>query len=93
LYPDVICYVGGMSIGKQKLYTYIYSYKLYSAWKKNLRQLVANDVHKDDYLCTLITTPDPSTFQAHMKAFITLWQKKEPQSTSDGMICSVCKCI
>ncbi|XP_065903839.1 uncharacterized protein [Dysidea avara] len=53
-----------------------------SAWKNNLRHLVANDVHKVDmykYLCTLITTPDPSTFQTHIKAFTTLWQKKEPR--------------
>ena len=43
--------------------------------------MVSSDEHKAEmykYLHILMTTSDPATLQDDLKAFMTLWQKKEP---------------
>ena len=56
-------------------------YHIHRTWQKKLHTLVSSDEHKAEmykYLHILMTTLDPATLQDDLKAFMTLWQKKEP---------------
>ena len=63
------------------LHVYFNFYHTHRAWQKKLHTLVSSDEHKAEmykYLHILMTTLDPTTLQDDLKAFMTLWQKKEP---------------